>query len=335
MSEESIVGSKAWSNLLKKKVINLSGVVTKNYVELAKLLYLMDRTTINNDSTQPNICFHWHYNSLREFASKELALEVRKFNYILSIGYTLEETLKDADPELMERFINLGWSKVREICRVVEKSQFFDWVNKGEQSTFSEIQDMVSQYRKDDEENKLKRLALAGAATLNKDPFGPPKMENMADLDPSTQAVVTGASFDTPNSSAVAVMPEELELKPTPIPEMTKMTHESFAFYEDQSDIVKSALKRAEQLSGSTKKSNNLTLICTEFLATNEFTKATEEQRLKFLASIEKSLGFKLIAADPETNGVVYGIETLQTIARNAATQEQEQEEECTTSVNR
>jgi hypothetical protein len=78
-----------------------------------------------------------------------------------------------------------------------------------------------------------------------------------------------------------------------------------------QASLVDAALKRAAQLSGSPKDGHNLTLICTDFLATNDFATLSGEAKLQYLAKIEMLLGLKLIVANPDCSQVIFGGETL------------------------
>lgn len=93
-------------------------------------------------------------------------------------------------------------------------------------------------------------------------------------------------------------------------------TPRHFALYPEQLESVELAIKRAAELSNSSKRSHNLSLVCLDFLATNNFSIADEEQRLKFLVKFEKLLGYKLIIVDDEAEEVVYGINTLAQLAK-------------------
>ncbi len=308
---EPTKGSKAWGNQIKKKAIELSHSMTTNYVELAKVLYTIDDTPVDGDPNNPAIYTSWKYETLAKFAAQELGLEPRKANYLHSIGFTLLVELANSDPEWLERYYMLGWCKVREISRVIKAHQLQDWVLKAEQATYKEVQDMVIRYKTNENKATLARLASAGPATLAKDPFGPPKVDVLDGVE--VNSVTQGASFDETQEVPVTVpvIPPIM----VPVPEPEKITTETFAFYEGQLKNVQDALKMCSKISGSDKKSNNLALICMDFLATNSFTNADEEQRLKFLAKLETHLGYKLIAADPYTFEPAYGLETLKRVA--------------------
>lgn len=93
----------------------------------------------------------------------------------------------------------------------------------------------------------------------------------------------------------------------------TEIVHsETFQLHEDQHKIVESALTRAMELSGSDKRNHNLTLICTDFLATNDFLTGDETQRLAYLQKIENVLGVRLVAADKKTGNLIHGLDNLE-----------------------
>ena len=80
---------------------------------------------------------------------------------------------------------------------------------------------------------------------------------------------------------------------------------------DTQASVVDAALKRAAQLSGSTKDGHNLTLISTDFLATNDFGTSSGDAKLRYLAKIETLLGLRLIVVNPDGTQVIFGGETL------------------------
>jgi hypothetical protein len=90
----------------------------------------------------------------------------------------------------------------------------------------------------------------------------------------------------------------------------------NFVFLPEQIETVKLAIKRASELSNRSSPGHNLSLICLDYIATNDFTKASEEQRLRYIAKLEKLMGYKLIVVDPKTKDIVFGIGTLEKVAK-------------------
>ena len=96
------------------------------------------------------------------------------------------------------------------------------------------------------------------------------------------------------------------------------------ALLPEHMETVQLALRRAAELARSgSSVSSQFSLICLDFLATNDFRFANEQQRLRFLAKFEKLTGYKLVIVDPDRDRgdgeIVYGIETLERLARGAS----------------
>lgn len=85
----------------------------------------------------------------------------------------------------------------------------------------------------------------------------------------------------------------------------------SFNFFAEQYATVSDALKLAEKMTNSEVKSNNLTLICQEFLLTTEAGKDHKEARMKWLPRLEDMLRGKIVFIDSDTEEVIYGAELL------------------------
>ena len=118
-------------------------------------------------------------------------------------------------------------------------------------------------------------------------------------------------------SAVNGVTVESSSVPDPPVPQPEKLFWEHFALYEDQAANIRAALKRAEELSHSEKKGHNLDMICLDFLATNDFRRGDDAQRRRYIAKMEQALGVKLIALDPTTEDVIYGMDTLESMARS------------------
>jgi hypothetical protein len=107
---------------------------------------------------------------------------------------------------------------------------------------------------------------------------------------------------------------------PVRTPDDEIASREVFVFYPAQLVNVRLALEKARSLSQSDRKSHNLDLICTDFLATNDFMEGDLDKRLRYIAKIERGMGgLKLVAIDPEAGEVVYGYDALEAIAKTDA----------------
>jgi len=190
--------------------------------------------------------------------------------------------MRDLDPALKQRIADLGFSKVRELIRVLTIRNAAQWVEQAEKMSYFTLAAAVTDERK--------RLGAGDAsAEAEKDQEG------------------AGEGDD-------AAPPEE----PAPAPEM--LTREAFAFYPEQLNNVRLALQKAAELSKSDKKSHNLDLICLDFLASNDFLAGETDHRPRYLAKIEKRLGVRLVAFDQEGDPI-YGIDVLKMVAESGGTE--------------
>lgn len=95
----------------------------------------------------------------------------------------------------------------------------------------------------------------------------------------------------------------------------------TFALGRDARETVALAITRSAELAApGTSRSAHLSLICLDFLATNDLRFADEMQRLRFLAKFEVLTGLKFILASSDGSEVVYGIDALEKLARGYAT---------------
>jgi len=77
----------------------------------------------------------------------------------------------------------------------------------------------------------------------------------------------------------------------------------SFSLFPGQRETVEDALRKAGELAESDKQGNLLTLICTEYLATNTNNQSTED----YLNHVQKSTGLKIVAVRESDDTIVFG----------------------------
>ena len=90
--------------------------------------------------------------------------------------------------------------------------------------------------------------------------------------------------------------------------------HRHFALPPDADELVDAALARARQLSGSVSPSHLLTVICQDFLATNQFGKPGPDLVVRFIAKYEQVLQVRLVVIDADDNPI-YGMDHLEALA--------------------
>jgi hypothetical protein len=82
--------------------------------------------------------------------------------------------------------------------------------------------------------------------------------------------------------------------------------------------------RRSHQITGSEKKGHLLTCICTDFLASNDFTGDITHDRMKFWVKYENLFGKKFVVIDNATGEVEFGLSTLTKLAGGVEADSQE-----------
>jgi hypothetical protein len=274
------VGSKAWATRTRRRAKELIQLFDAGYMELARILYQVFDTPVDGDSRRAAVFTSWGFDTFKDYAEQELGMHHKRAERLRRIWFVLEIQLKELEPELKHRIVNLGYSKVREMIKVITARNAEVLVRDAEGMTYKQIEQMVA------DENRRRGLA---EATLTE-----------------------GGDDDSSGGSGSQV--EELEIIGSDAVH-EKTTREAFELFPAQLLNVRLALERAAELSHSDKKGHQLDLICTDFVATNDVMAGDTDKRLRYLAKIERTIGLKLMAVDPEAKEVVYGLDALKIIA--------------------
>lgn len=277
-NSETVVGTPAWATKVRRQAKTLSKTLETTYMELGRILYQVYDTPINGDPKNPPVYRVWGYESFSEYAEKELHLKKRKAEYLRNIFYRLEVELAGMPEETKQEIVSLGWTKVRELVKVLTLRNAAEWAERSKNCTYPELVAAIQEYKTEVELSRAKALA-----ELN-------NVGNTADSPP---------------------VEEHLFADQVAVPEVKKQFPENFMLYAEQKMNVSQALARAKELSGSDIKSYNLDLICMDFLATNDFTKSSSDQKARYLAKMESILGLKIVAIDPSSRDLVYGHKNL------------------------
>lgn len=319
----SIIGSKAWYESKLKRAKFLVRQMDEGYVELGFVLHLLHETPKNNDPKQLSVYETWgKHNNFGEFAEMALGLQRRKAERIRNVGKTVEVTLAAIPLDVKKRLIALGWTKLNELCRVFDKYQdlktVLAWTEMAEKSTLPEVMRSV-------------QLTIRKLGTLAETDGSPEAADAKYEYDGGDDEIQEEKKTE---ESEVTDVEEEEEEKTVPHPpskkkktveqvasalpepQRTKLFH--FLCYDEQIDNVFEALERAEELAeakgGEKTRAHSflLSLICLDFLATNDFGKKGDPKTIKrYLKRLETSLGIKLIGV-VEDHKIVYGEATVQ-----------------------
>lgn len=289
-------GSEKWAETIRAETKSLTTQIDENYMELAERLYLIFDTPKGGDRSNPPVYTTWGFASFDEYVGVELGIHPKRAQRLKRIWYKLGLQLSELEPGLKKKIVQLGFSKVRELVSVLTPRNAEAWTKKAENLTYLQLCKQIEKYKA---ERDLRQAQRDQEAQVN----GSSPLSSSSSTLPSGDEDPDEGSDDEPSVSDMKT--EDLTTK-------------SFSLYPDQLESVELAIKRAQELSNSSKRSHNLSLICLDFLATNNFSIADEAQRLKFLVKFEKLLGFKFIVVDPVAEEVVYGIKTLEKLARGA-----------------
>lgn len=296
---DSAVGGERWAEEIRREAKDLAGRVDTDYIKLAQKLYQIYDTPVDGDEKNSAIWTKWGYSSYASYVQEELGIHKKRAQRLKRIWHCTE-TLKEEglDEGVRQRLIELGFSKIRELVRVVNVKNAEKWVTKAEELSYPHLTQVVRD-----------TLDIAEKRDRAVRETGRDRMTDAENAEPGEGTEDSGepseVSFEEETEADVMVPDADISAD--------DMKRLNFMAYADQADTINDALERAAQISGSSIKTNNLALICMDFIATNDFAKATTNQKLRFIAKLEQSLGYKLVAFDGED--VVYGIGTLKSAA--------------------
>ena len=312
-SDKLSMGSKEWAEQLRKDTKELAENIDQDYLRLARNLWDLFDRPVDNDPKKTNWLTQWKYGSLGDYAERELGIHKRIAERLRRVWAVVrvECALDDA---YLERFSKMGRSKARILTRpgVMRVENAKSWIDRAEKLTYVALDSEVSTF-------------LAGRDGVMKGTLGKvekvdPEGDVIEDEDELAEApvpspVLAGKTIwqmtqDAASSQVNAAVGKSLE------PE-EKTIQKHFSLFPDQMDTLKAALERAGELSGSAKDGQNLSLICLDFVATNEFKKASLEQTQRFFKRIESALAVKIVVLSPVNHEILYGYKVLEKITNS------------------
>jgi hypothetical protein len=284
--------AKAASLQIRARARELAHDLEHGYLELAKLLYDIYDRSEDGDAKNPPLFVTWGYKTFSEYVDQELGFAIRKAQRLRLIWFKLEVELKGLDPKVKKRLVALGWSKLRELVRVLTLKNTSEWVDKAENMSFVQLEDAVRAYHDAEKVEWAKSQKKAKAKDAD------------ADDDP-----------DTDDEVDIDLEPNEKAGPPVPDGKPFEWMH--FKLDPEQFLLVHAAFERAAELTeqgtpGYDKRSRNLELICHDFLGTHTFEHDSLKNKLAFLARMESLLGLRLIILDAEAEKLLFGYKALE-----------------------
>ena len=311
------VGSKSWAGRIRHRARVLAEQVETGYLELGEILYRIYDAPVDGDPKNGSVLAKWGYNNIGEFAEKELSLHYKKAQRLVRIFYRVEVELDGLgqNPELKKRFIRLGWSKARELVRVLTKENMVEWIDRAETVNYTTLVEIIK-----------RTVAMEQARQIQAD------IARLPDPIAASNAVPSGLLPTETSPEEQHAAPRKsaaLPVSARPTGDYTDTTSDAFVdrkwvskvfqLESEQAETVNLALKRAQDLIGQDTKapSTLISLICLEFLSGADWSGASVEQRLRFLSKIERTIGLRLVVVDDDDE-VVYGLGALAAAAKAA-----------------
>lgn len=314
------VGSHEWSAKLRRDAKEQADELETGYIRMGELLHLAACTRDGGrDTGAPVYQAHWGYRTYEEWIEEELGLHDKKARSLRRIWERVGVELVGLDPDLRRRLLALGWTKVREVVRVLTLSNAQEWVECGERYNYHDFRAAVAKYADDlqrhaIEDAKAKAAEQAANAPLNEDRVDPFAAQEMP------APFSTGAGFsDKPSKAAEEDEGDDEEISgeraerlaavvPMPTPERTIPFN--FALYPDQADTLRQALDLAASHNPGRPKSAYLDHIALEYLAGYHTGSTPIERRVAMLHKVAELLDLDVVARDRGTGEVVYGLDS-------------------------
>lgn len=119
-------------DLLREEAVRARDMVDNGYMLLAKCLYDIYHQDVFST--------HWNYSSFEDYIDNEIQIAYRKAMYLIEIYGKAK--LLNMDMARLER---MGWSKARELIRVVDESNANEWMDRAENCSVKELNVFIKQ----------------------------------------------------------------------------------------------------------------------------------------------------------------------------------------------
>lgn len=299
------VGSGSWAEAIRSEVKAQVVQLDQGYVDFAKNLMRVAQTHIDNDPKKPRIYTLWGYPTFDEWAEGDLNIAARKARSYQQIASMLEVELAALDPEIRSGLYALGWSKLRELTKVLTVGNAAAWLTLAQSCTYRELEVTARTSFQHAVKVTSKLPSTPSAAT----PQGLPGTDDGAPVAaspaPSLPAGVTPAMAVMSDSKAKTKAYLDANV---PDGKTAVLTARTIQLYPDQAQLIDAALVRAQEVSGKESPGMNLTIICQMFLAQGGFLKA-EQSKMIFFQSLAESLGLHITVHDVETKAFLFETE--------------------------
>lgn len=275
-------GSEAWGNRIRQRARTLVKTIDQGYMELASILHEVWSTPIDNEPHNACVAVAWGYTNYKEWAQEELGLHSRKAERLKNIWHHVHVTLAgQLSPRVERRLIAVGWTKVRELVRVIDGKNAEEWIEVAENLNHAELREIIGQALEDQE----KQDQAAAVDGLDDD-----EDEEFRGTDPP-------ADIDRFKQIVFALTPEQranVELALERAGQLANSTRRGHLL-----DLISTDF-----------------LSTNDFKAKDD-----PHRHLIFLAKFERLMGKRLIVVDPIKWAIEYGMDALSKVAENLEAQ--------------
>ena len=282
-------GSKLWQREIRGKAKSLVKMLDTGYMDLGQVLYQIFMTP----GPQGGKAYvSWGYSSFDDYVALDLDTHPKKAQRLMAIHRRVVIELGDTLSAVTRaRLVALGFSKLKELIRVLTPSNVEEWLTFAENASWRAIDDRVKEavlnlY----EESKARvdeRKRLIELAKEANDMYEVNRLEQEIEQE-----------IESPESFNIAM------------PEAQKTRTIEYVFKDTEWDSVKGALQIAEKISGIRVAGANLSLICLEYQALNGGLGSAKLQK-SFFQRLETVLGIRLVALNPDKGEIAYGVDAL------------------------
>jgi hypothetical protein len=286
VSEEDLLKAE---NQLRSEAKTLVREISHKYWDLGRVLYdvydgvpggyrgLMVGDGSIRDRTA--LFTKWGYKNFGEYCEQEVGLQKRTGENLRFAYYWF--TIQQPMPEsVIDELMAIGRSKVYLLSGIATRDSIGIWMEKAKELTFEELKKAI----------KTSKAVSAGRNVDNEE-------REMPDEAPSAFIPTADAGGGSGGSKQLQ-KPEALHTR-------------QVGLYDAQLETWDTALSRAQGLTGSEKIGHNMELICQDFLANNDFSKAKDKDKSGYISKMERRLGVLIIAIDPNSGKPVHGRDLL------------------------
>lgn len=308
-----IPGSSRWMAEIRQEAKRLSRVLDESYFDVGRVMYEVKYTESHDNKPVWQV---WGYNRFDDYCWKELHQHPHRIDRLIRVYERLNIDLEAMDPLLRRRFIQLGFSRVTILCRILTYENLETWLKIAEQPdcSFRKLDELVkAAVAAWVEAEKLKATQAKEVAKVAKEELDPD-----AGLDGEEEVEERESKELGPRQMLDKARKERGDIPAVALQE--RLIYRRYGFPENSWEMISNAIKKMGEVSGSENDSYNFSLICLQYLANASYGKQ-EGDRLKatevFCKYLEQWMGIRLVVIEKKKPEILYGYRHLHDISKS------------------